>query len=108
MSVADEIAKLHQLKESGALTEAEFATAKARLLGDEIPRGSAAGSAAINGLRRSRDDRWIGGVCGGIGRMTGVESWVWRLLWVLMACFAGVGVFAYVLCWIFVPDENAG
>jgi len=40
--------------------------------------------------------------------MTGVESWVWRLLWVLMACFAGVGVFAYVLCWIFVPDENAG
>ncbi|WP_172199624.1 PspC domain-containing protein [Niveibacterium sp. COAC-50] len=108
MSVADEIAKLHQLKESGALTDAEFAAAKARLLGDETPRSNAAGSAAINGLRRSRDDRWIGGVCGGIGRMTGVESWVWRLLWVLMACFAGVGVFAYVLCWIFVPDENAG
>ncbi|GAA5183239.1 hypothetical protein GCM10025771_34370 [Niveibacterium umoris] len=107
MSVADEIAKLHQLKESGALTDAEFAAAKAQLIGGDAPRPAASG-AAINGLRRSRDDRWLGGVCGGLGRMTGVESWVWRLLWVLSACFAGVGVFAYILCWIFVPDENAG
>lgn len=107
MTIADEIAKLHQLKVSGALTEEEFSAAKARLIGGESPRLPASG-AAINGLRRSRDDRWLGGVCGGIGRLTGVDAWVWRLLWVVSACFAGVGVFAYILCWIFVPDENAG
>lgn len=108
MSVADEIAKLHRLKESGALSEDEFAAAKARLLREPSAAGTSVSSAAINGLRRSRNDRWLGGVCGGIARMTGVESWIWRLLWVLMALFGGVGVLAYLLCWIFVPDDNAG
>ena len=77
MSTADEIAKLHQLVEKGALTQAEFEQLKARLL-SELP-GPGAGL-AINRLRRSLADRWIAGVCGGIGRLTGVESWVWRLL----------------------------
>jgi phage shock protein C len=108
MSVAEEIAKLHQLKEAGALTDEEFAAAKARLIAGDAPRSAAGGSAAVNGLRRSQSDRWLGGVCGGIAQITGIESWVWRLLWVLMALFAGVGVRAYVLCWIFVPDEQVG
>jgi len=108
MSITDEIAKLHQLKESGALTEEEFASAKTRLLGDSSTHCAPAGIAWVNALRRSRDDRWLGGVCGGIANRTGVESWIWRLLWVLLALFGGVGVLAYALCWIFVPDENVG
>ena len=103
MTTADEIAKLHQLVEKGALSQAEFEQAKARLL-DERP-GPGAGL-AINRLRRSLGDRWIAGVCGGIGRLTGVESWIWRMLFVLGLLFGGFTIFVYVVLWIFVPRED--
>jgi phage shock protein PspC (stress-responsive transcriptional regulator) len=103
MSTADEIAKLHQLVEKGALTQAEFEQAKARLL-SETP-GPGAGL-AVNRLRRSDADRWIAGVCGGIGRLSGVESWIWRLLFVAGLIFGGFTIFLYIVLWIFVPREN--
>ncbi|HEX6320283.1 MAG TPA: PspC domain-containing protein [Burkholderiales bacterium] len=103
MSTADELAKLHALVEKGALSPAEFERAKARLL-DEAP-GPGAGL-AINRLRRSLGDRWIAGVCGGIGRVTGVESWIWRMLFVLGLIFGGFTIFVYLVLWIFVPRED--
>jgi phage shock protein PspC (stress-responsive transcriptional regulator) len=56
-------------------------------------------------LRRSRADRWLGGICGGIAVATGVESWIWRLVLVTLALFGGTGVLLYLLLWIFVPSE---
>jgi len=103
MSMADEIAKLHELLARGAITQAEFERAKARVL-DAAP-GPGAGL-ALNRLRRSQSDRWIGGVCGGIGRLTGVEGWIWRILFVLGLVFGGFTLFAYIVLWIFVPSEN--
>jgi phage shock protein PspC (stress-responsive transcriptional regulator) len=103
MSTADEIAKLHQLVEKGALTPAEFDRVKARLL-EETP-GPGAGL-IINRLRRSMHDKWIAGVCGGIGRLTGVEAWIWRLLFVLGLVFGGFTIFVYAVLWIFVPRED--
>ena len=101
MSIADELDKLHQLLAKGALTQAEFERAKARLLG----AGPASGL-EINALRRSASDRWIGGVCGGLARLTGLESWIWRLLFVLGLFLGGVTILAYVVLWIFVPREG--
>jgi phage shock protein PspC (stress-responsive transcriptional regulator) len=103
MSVADEIAKLHELLSRGAISQAEFERAKARLL-DSAP-GPGAGL-AINRLRRSRAERWIAGVCGGIGRLTGVEGWIWRIVFVLGLVFGGFTLFAYLVLWIFVPNEE--
>ena len=103
MSIADELAKLHDLANRGALTPEQFERAKARLL-EEAP-GPGAGL-AINRLRRSERDRWIAGVCGGIGRLTGVESWIWRMLFVLGLVFGGFTVFVYAVLWIFVPREE--
>jgi phage shock protein C len=60
---------------------------------------------AVNAFRRSRTDRVLGGVCGGMARATGVESWVWRLLFAVLFIFAGAGLLVYVLLWIFVPSE---
>ena len=103
MSVADEIAKLHELHVRGAISQAEYERAKARLL-DAAPAPGA--RLAINRLRRSQGDRWIAGVCGGIGRLTGVESWIWRMLFVLGLVFGGLTIFVYIVLWIFVPREE--
>ena len=56
------------------------------------------------GITRA-DDRWIGGVCGGLALATGVEAWLWRLMFVLFTLTFGFGVAIYVLLWIFVPEE---
>ena len=103
MSVADELDKLHQLLAKGALTQAEFERAKSRLLDAEPGPGA---GLAINRLRRSHADRWIAGVCGGLGRLTGVEAWIWRMLFVLGLLFGGFTIFVYVVLWIFVPREE--
>ncbi len=102
MSTADEIAKLHDLLARGALTPAEFEQAKAKLLAE--PAGTAL---RLNRLRLSDRDKWIAGVCGGIGAVTGVESWLWRLIFVLGLAFGGFTLLLYLLLWIFVPREGA-
>lgn len=110
MALSDELTKLQDLHRRGVLTDEEFSRAKARLLGEgSIPPTASSTSspavAAINAFRRSRSDRWIAGVCGGIARVTGLDSWVWRLLLSLLLFCAGAGLVLYVLLWIFVPSE---
>jgi len=112
MALCDELAKLEELHQRGALTDDEFARAKSHLLEGAAtatptppPPPPPAAIAAINALRRSAGDRWIAGVCGGLAIATGVESWVWRLLFVLLLLCGGAGLVLYVLMWIFVPSE---
>jgi phage shock protein PspC (stress-responsive transcriptional regulator) len=101
MSMADELEKLHRLTASGALTPAEYEAAKARVLGGAgTPPG---GSLAINRLRLSDRDKWIAGVCGGVAEVTGVEAWIWRLIFVLGLLGGGFTAVLYIVLWIFVP-----
>jgi phage shock protein PspC (stress-responsive transcriptional regulator) len=101
MTIADDLERLQALRAAGTLNDDEFQRAKARVLDG----GPAPAMAEINRLRRSRNDRWLGGVCGGIAALTGVEAWIWRLLLTLLALFGGTGVLVYLLLWIFVPSE---
>ncbi len=107
MSAAIEIERLAELHRTGALTDEEFARAKARVLGAgaAAPEPQPPFTAAVNTLRRSRNDRWVGGVCSGLARVSGLESWIWRLLFSILAFFGGTGFVAYILLWIFVPEE---
>jgi phage shock protein C len=110
MTLSDELGKLGELRASGALTEEEFTRAKERLLNASSGAGAGVRSqdpavSAVNAFRRSRTDRVLGGVCGGMARATGVESWVWRLIFAVLFIFAGAGLLVYVLLWIFVPSE---
>jgi phage shock protein C len=105
MVLADELSKLSELHANGVLTEEEFKRAKERVLNTEQNRQVDPLASAVNTFRRSRTDRWFGGVCGGIGRSTGMEAWVWRLLFAALFICAGVGLLLYVLLWIFVPSE---
>jgi len=106
MPDSDELAKLGDLHQRGILSDEEFSRAKARVLGAS-PAASDASLAAgpLHALRRSRGDRWFGGVCGGVAQVTGAPSWFWRLLFTLLAFCAGSGVLLYLLLWIFVPEE---
>ena len=111
MSLADELAKLDDLKTRGVLSAEEFQRAKQRLLDGAAPAagvsgpGASPGVAAVNAMRRSASDKWLGGVCGGLGRATGLESWVWRLIFAVLFLFGGTGILIYLLLWIFVPAD---
>lgn len=56
-------------------------------------------------LYRSRHDKVMGGVCGGLGRYLGIDPLIVRILFVILALSEGVGLALYVLLWIFVPLE---
>jgi phage shock protein PspC (stress-responsive transcriptional regulator) len=105
MTLAQELENLEQMHNRGALSEAEFAQAKARLLQPTTVPASRVNPTALNGLRRSRSDQWLGGVCGGLSAFTGMDTWLWRLLFALMLILAGTGLLLYVLMWILVPLE---
>lgn len=105
MSLSDELSKLAALRAGGTLSEEEFTRAKERLLSAERPQSDDQLTATVNSFRRSRTDRWLGGVCGGIARATGIESWVWRLFFAVMFLCVGAGLLAYLLLWMFVPSD---
>ena len=111
MPLPDELERLHALHERGALTDDEFALAKKRLLEGAPDAGNSTAStrgespSTLSRLHRSLTDRWFGGVCGGLGELTGIPGWSWRILFVLSAFLHGLGLLMYALLWIFVPVE---
>jgi phage shock protein PspC (stress-responsive transcriptional regulator) len=57
-------------------------------------------------LTRATHGRWLGGVCAGIARTRGVPvAWA-RAAFALAALVGGIGVLAYVACWLIVPAEG--
>lgn len=107
MTLAQDLENLEQMRSRGSLSETEFAQAKARLL--QTPAAPLSPKvSALNGLRRSSTDQWLGGVCAGLARFSGLDTWLWRLAFALMLILAGTGLLVYVLMWILVPLETAG
>ncbi len=111
MPLPDELEQLNALHERGALTDEEFALAKKRLLEAapgyaQSPCGTRSGSGStLSRLHRSLTDRWFGGVSGGLGELTGIPAWSWRILFVLTTFLHGLGLLMYILLWIFVPVQ---
>ncbi len=65
-----------------------------------------AGQPAPKRLVRSRDDRWVAGVCGGVAKYLGVDSNLVRLV-VVLGTILGFGslLIAYIVAWILMPEE---
>lgn len=103
MSLADELERLQALRDRGAISEEEFARAKSQVL-DEAPRPGDARS-FLQHLSRSKGDRYLGGVCGGLGRHTDLPSWAWRVIFCLTTLYFGAGLLIYLLLWLFLPQE---
>lgn len=60
------------------------------------------------GLYRSRTDRVIGGVAGGIARSLNTDPAIVRLIFALMIIVGGGGLLLYVILWIALPEEPMG
>jgi phage shock protein C len=54
---------------------------------------------------RSRTERMIAGVCGGMAEYLKIDPIVVRVIWVIFALTAGAGLLAYVLFWLLAPEE---
>ncbi len=59
-----------------------------------------------NALRRSRTDRVIAGVCGGLGAFFGIDPVWFRIGFLVTFLPGGVpGLLLYLICWIIIPSE---
>jgi len=107
MSIAGELERLQALRDRGAISEEEFTRAKAQVLGT-APAAAPSDTGTrslLQTLSRSRTDRMVGGVCGGLGRHTDLPSWAWRVIFCLTLLYFGAGLLIYILLWLFLPLE---
>jgi phage shock protein PspC (stress-responsive transcriptional regulator) len=57
-------------------------------------------------LTRSRDDKWVAGVCGGLAEYTAIDATLIRLI-TAVAIILGAGslIVIYLICWALIPKE---
>jgi len=57
-------------------------------------------------LRRSKSNRMIAGICGGLSEFFGISSFWFRLAFLIALIPGGVpGILVYILIWMIVPSE---
>jgi phage shock protein PspC (stress-responsive transcriptional regulator) len=59
-------------------------------------------------LRRSRSDKILGGVSGGLAEYSGIDALLWRVGFVALAVAGGTGVIVYLLLWLLMPADPSG
>ncbi len=60
----------------------------------------------LKSATKSSNDRWIGGVCGGLGAATPIPSWMWRVAFLFSLLAFGVGLLLYLVLWICMPKDK--
>ncbi len=56
-------------------------------------------------LYRSRRDKMIGGVCGGLAEYFIIDPVLMRVLFVVLTIGSGIGLLSYIILWIIVPTK---
>ncbi len=58
-------------------------------------------------LRRSRTNRVLGGVVGGMSEYLGIDPTLGRVLYVLISVLSAAfpGILVYLICWMVIPEE---
>lgn len=57
-------------------------------------------------LYRSRKNKVISGVCGGIAEYMNVDPTIVRLIWAISIVYGGIGIIAYIICLIVIPEAT--
>jgi len=58
-------------------------------------------------LHRSRTDRSIAGICGGLAEFFGADAALLRLATLFLILFGGLSIWVYIILWIIIPEEPA-
>ncbi|GAA4396413.1 hypothetical protein GCM10023168_00260 [Fodinibacter luteus] len=59
-----------------------------------------------SGYERDTEGRWFGGVCSGLAHRFGVDPILIRAAAIVLAFLGGLGLTAYVLLWLLMPDRR--
>jgi phage shock protein C len=59
----------------------------------------------VKRLYRSRKERMLGGVCGGLGEYLSIDATIIRLIFVITALWGGAGIIVYIAMLLVVPEE---
>lgn len=57
-------------------------------------------------LYRSRTEKMLGGVCGGLGELLDIDLTIVRLVFVLLALWGGSGLLIYLVLWLIAPYKD--
>lgn len=63
-------------------------------------------SSSSKKLFRNPNNKFLGGVCGGLGAYVGVNPNLLRLIWILLAPVGGLGVWTYIVLWVLIPNAK--
>jgi phage shock protein C len=56
-------------------------------------------------LYRSKHNKIIAGVCGGLGEYFNVDPNIVRLVWVIFTLLYGAGLLGYIIAWLLLPES---
>ena len=60
----------------------------------------------MNKLYRSKNNRWIAGICGGLGKFFNIDPTIVRVIWIIGTLFSmGFGIILYLILWAVIPEK---
>ena len=57
-------------------------------------------------LVKSRTNKMLTGVCGGIGELLGIDPTIIRLIWAALSLAGGTGIILYIIAAVIIPEDD--
>ena len=57
-------------------------------------------------LVKSKTNKLLTGVCGGIGELIGIDPTIIRLIWAALSLAGGSGIVLYIIAAIIIPEDD--
>ena len=57
-------------------------------------------------LAKSRTNKMLTGVCGGIGELLGIDPTIIRLIWAALSLAGGTGIILYIIAAVIIPEDD--
>ena len=57
-------------------------------------------------LVKSRTNKMLTGVCGGIGELLGIDPTIIRLIWAALSLAGGTGIILYIIAAVLIPEDD--
>ena len=57
-------------------------------------------------LVKSRTNKMLTGVCGGIGELFGIDPTIIRLIWAALSLAGGTGIILYIIAAVIIPEDD--